>query len=163
MRELGIGSLREASLDDADRLPEPLGARVRHIVSENERVRATVAALDAGDLAQVGELLNASHVSLRDDFAISTPAVEATVERLRDAGAIGARIVGGGFGGHVLGLLPARRGRARGRHRGDPGPRRAPDLLGAGISARLDDPARRRSRRVAQRGIQARKRAAASR
>jgi galactokinase len=104
--ELGIGSLREANLADADGLPEPLGARVRHIVSENERVRATVAALDAGDLRQVGELLNASHVSLRDDFAISTPAVEATIERLRDAGAIGARIMGGGFGGHVLGLLP---------------------------------------------------------
>jgi len=104
--ELGIGSLREASLGDADRLPEPLAARVRHIVSENERVRATVAALAAGDLARVGELLNASHASLRDDFAISTPAVEATVERLLAAGAIGARIVGGGFGGHVLGLLP---------------------------------------------------------
>jgi galactokinase len=104
--ELGIASLREASLGDAERLAEPFAGRVRHIVSENERVRATVAALDAGDLAQVGELLNASHVSLRDDFAISTPAVEATVERLRAAGAIGARIVGGGFGGHVLGLLP---------------------------------------------------------
>jgi galactokinase len=104
--ELGIDSLRDASRDDADRLPEPLAARVRHIVSENERVLATAAALDAGDLGQVGELLNASHVSLRDDFAVSTPAVEATIERLRDAGAIGARIVGGGFGGHVLGLLP---------------------------------------------------------
>jgi len=104
--ELGIDSLREASLGDADRLHEPLAARVRHIVSENERVRATVAALAAGHLARVGELLNASHASLRDDFAISTPAVEATVERLRVAGAIGARIVGGGFGGHVLGLLP---------------------------------------------------------
>lgn len=104
--ELGIGSLREASLEDADRLPEPLAARVRHIVSENDRVRATVAALATGDLAQVGEQLNASHVSLRDDFAISTPAVEAAVDRLRGAGAIGARIIGGGFGGHVLGLLP---------------------------------------------------------
>ena len=103
--ELGIASLREASRDDAERLTEPLAARVRHVVSENERVRATVAALAAGDLAQVGELLDASHVSLRDDFAVSTPAVEATVERLHGAGAIGARIVGGGFGGHVLGLL----------------------------------------------------------
>ena len=105
--ELGIGSLREASLADADRLAEPLAARVRHVLSENERVRMTVAALYAGDLAGVGDLLNASHVSLRDDFAISTPAVEATVDRLRDAGAIGARIMGGGFGGHVLGLLSA--------------------------------------------------------
>jgi galactokinase len=75
------------------------------VISENDRVRATVAALAAGDLELVGELLNASHASLRDDFEVSTPAVEATVARLRDAGAIGARIVGGGFGGHVLGLM----------------------------------------------------------
>ena len=54
-----------------------------------------------------GELLNASHASLRDCYGVSTPAVEETVERLRRAGAIGARIMGGGFGGHVLGLLPA--------------------------------------------------------
>ena len=58
------------------------------------------------DLERVGELLNASHASLRDCFEVSTPAVEAAVARLREAGAVGARIVGGGFGGHVLGLLP---------------------------------------------------------
>ncbi len=58
------------------------------------------------EIRRVGELLNQSHASLRDDFEISTPAVEATVRRLLDAGAVGARIVGGGFGGHVLGLLP---------------------------------------------------------
>jgi galactokinase len=55
----------------------------------------------------LGRLLDASHASLRDDYEISTPAVEAAVRRLKDAGALGARIVGGGFGGHVLGLLPA--------------------------------------------------------
>ncbi len=76
------------------------------MITENERVDETVAALCAGDLDRVGELLDASHESLRDCFEISTPAVEATVERLRAAGAVGARIVGGGFGGHVLGLLP---------------------------------------------------------
>ena len=86
--------------------PAPLQARARHVVTENERVRDTVDALARGDLARVGALLDASHASLRDDFEISTPAVEATVSRLREAGAIGARIVGGGFGGHVLGLLP---------------------------------------------------------
>lgn len=104
--ELGIDSLREATLEDVTRLPEPLAARARHVVTENERVRAAVDALAADDLPRVGELIDASHASLRDDFQISTSAVEAAVDRLRGAGAIGARIVGGGFGGHVLGLLP---------------------------------------------------------
>ena len=103
---LDIDSLRSATLADTACLPAPLDARVRHVVTENARVRETVDALAQGDLAAVGALLDASHASLRDDFDISTPAVEATVERLRAAGAIGARIVGGGFGGHVLGLLP---------------------------------------------------------
>ena len=88
-------------------LPEPLAARVRHVITENERVEATVRALSDGDLKRVGELLNASHASLRDLYDVSTPAVEATVKRLIEAGAIGARIMGGGFGGHVLGLLPS--------------------------------------------------------
>ena len=103
---LGIDSLRDADLDSAASLPEPLAARVRHVVTENERVEETVRALAAGDLIRAGELLDASHTSLRDDFAISTPAVEATRDLLRAAGAAGARIVGGGFGGHVLGLFP---------------------------------------------------------
>ncbi len=102
---LSISSLREATMEMIERLPDPLRDRARHVLTENERVRATVTALRDGDLARVGELLNASHASLRDCFAISTPAVEATVQRLLDAGAIGARIVGGGFGGHVLGLV----------------------------------------------------------
>ncbi len=103
---LGVDSLREATIAEADQLPDPFGLRARHVISENERVQQTVAALSDGDLARVGELLDASHASLRDCFEISTPAVEQTVARLRDAGAIGARIIGGGFGGHVLGLLP---------------------------------------------------------
>jgi galactokinase len=103
---LGVASLREATLAQAAELPEPLGRRVKHVITENERVELTVSALAAGDLERVGELLNASHASLRDDYEISTPAVERAVEHLRDAGAIGARIVGGGFGGNVLGLLP---------------------------------------------------------
>jgi galactokinase len=102
---LGLDSLRDATMDMAEQLPDPLAARVRHVISENERVQQAVEALAAGDLERVGELLNASHASLRDCFEISTPAVEATVQRLLAAGAIGARIVGGGFGGHVLGLL----------------------------------------------------------
>jgi galactokinase len=93
------------TLKMAAQLPDPLADRARHVITENERVHGTVAALQDRDLVRVGELLNASHASLRDCFEVSTPAVEATVKRLRDAGAIGARIVGGGFGGHVLGLM----------------------------------------------------------
>jgi galactokinase len=103
---LRIGSLRDATTEMAGRLPDPLDKRVRHVLSENARVDETVDALAGGDVERVGELLNASHASLRDQYAVSTPAVEETVERLREAGAIGARIMGGGFGGHVLGLLP---------------------------------------------------------
>ena len=102
---LGVGSLRDASLDAGERLPEPLNRRVRHVIGENQRVRDTVAALRGDDLGAVGELLNASHASLRDDYEVSTAAVEAAVQRLREAGASGARLVGGGFGGSVLGLF----------------------------------------------------------
>ncbi len=102
---LGIASLREATLSAADELPSPLAQRARHVITENERVEAAVGALERGDLEELGRLLDASHASLRDCYEISTPAVEAAVERLHEAGAIGARIIGGGFGGHVLGLL----------------------------------------------------------
>jgi galactokinase len=102
---LGVDSLREAGWDAVERLPERLRRRAGHVLDENARVQATVTALRAGDMPAVGRLLNASHVSLRDQYEVSTPAVEATVERLLQSGARGARIVGGGFGGHVLGLL----------------------------------------------------------
>jgi galactokinase len=101
---LGIGSLREAT--DIDGLPEPLRARARHVLTENARVDATIAALSSGDLEEVGRLLDASHASLRDDYEASVPEVERTVEQLKEAGAAGARMVGGGFGGAVLALLP---------------------------------------------------------
>jgi galactokinase len=102
---LGVDSLRQASWDALEQLPEPLRRRARHVLSENVRVQDTVAALQEGDLPTVGRLLNASHASLRDRYEVSTPAVETTVERLLQSGAAGARIVGGGFGGHVLGLF----------------------------------------------------------
>jgi len=76
------------------------------VLSENRRVDATVAALREGDLEAVGRLLDESHASLRDDYEASVPEVEATVERLKRAGAAGARMMGGGFGGAVLALLP---------------------------------------------------------
>ena len=102
---LGIGSLRDADREQIPRLPAPLKARALHVVDENERVRRAVAALGAHDLGAIGELLDASHRSLRDLYEVSTPAVERAVERLRSAGAAGARVVGGGFGGSVLGLF----------------------------------------------------------
>ncbi len=103
---LGIPSLRDASLELAGRLPEPLNRRVRHVVNANARVEEAVAALARRDLAQLGRLLDEAHASLRDDYEVSTPAVEAAVARLKRAGALGVRLLGGGFGGHVLGLLP---------------------------------------------------------
>ncbi len=103
---LGVASLREAELSKVSALPSPLAERARHVIDENGRVDRTVAALRDGDLVEVGRLLDASHASLRDLFEVSTAAVEATVATLLAAGAAGARVIGGGFGGHVLGLMP---------------------------------------------------------
>jgi galactokinase len=103
--ELGIESLRDAAPEDAERLGAPLDRRVRHVLSENERVEAAVAALEAGELERLGELLDASHASLRDDYEVSVPEVEQAVSACKRAGASGARIVGGGFGGSVLALF----------------------------------------------------------
>jgi galactokinase len=101
---LGVESLRDAR--DGSGLPAPLDRRVRHVVTENERVGAAVRALGDGDLPALGELLDASHASLRDDYEVSVPEVELAVAACRDAGALGARIMGGGFGGSVLALFP---------------------------------------------------------
>ena len=82
--------------------------RLRHVESELERVRAFAAALEAGERDRLGELLKASHRSLRDDFEVSTPAVDALVERAWAVpGCLGARIMGAGFGGSILALLDA--------------------------------------------------------
>jgi len=102
---LGVRSLRDASDEEISGLPEPLRARARHVSSENDRVREAVVALAADDMRMLGGLLDASHESLRDDYEVSTPAVETAVVRLREAGAAGARLIGGGFGGSVLGLF----------------------------------------------------------
>jgi len=104
---LGLRSLRDATLEMVGELPPPLDRRARHVVTANGRVDQAVAALREPDLGRLGRLLDEAHASLRDDYDVSTPAVEAAVGRLKEAGALGARIVGGGFGGHVLGLLPA--------------------------------------------------------
>ena len=102
-RALGIDSLRDAT--SAEGLPEPLDRRVRHVISENARVDRAVAALERGDLAELGALLDASHASLRDDYEVSVPEVERAVDVCKRAGALGARIMGGGFGGSVLALF----------------------------------------------------------
>jgi galactokinase len=104
-RLLGVESLREVSVDRVAALPEPLQRRARHVLEENDRVLDAVAALRAGEIETLASLLNSSHASLRDQYQISTPAVEATVEKLLRAGAAGARLMGGGFGGSILGLL----------------------------------------------------------
>jgi galactokinase len=78
--------------------------RVRHVASENERVRTAVAALERGDLDALGKLFAASHASLRDDYEVSTPTLDRVVEAALEAGALGARMTGGGFGGSVVAL-----------------------------------------------------------
>ncbi len=105
-RLLALDSLRDATPERLERLPEPLAARVAHVLGENARVAGTVAALGRDDLYEVGRLIDASHASLRDLYEVSTPALDAAAATLRDAGAVGARMIGGGFGGHVLGLFP---------------------------------------------------------
>jgi len=80
-------------------------------VTENARVREAVVALGAQNLARVGELLSASHRSLRDDYEVSTPELDRLVELTTGAGALGARLVGGGFGGSIIAL--AHRGGAK--------------------------------------------------
>ncbi len=104
-RLLGIRSLRDADRDAVATLPEPLRRRASHVVEENLRVDAAVSALAEQNLPALGALLDASHASMRDCYEVSTPAVEAAVQRLREAGATGVRLIGGGFGGSVLGLF----------------------------------------------------------
>jgi galactokinase len=110
---LGVRSLRalgERPREERERLlaelPPGLCRRARHVLSEDDRVDRAIAALAARDLPALGRLLNEAHDSLRDDMEISTPALDATVARMREAGAAGARLLGGGFGGSVLALLP---------------------------------------------------------
>ena len=82
------------------------GQRARHVVTENARVQATVEALKRGDWEAVGEALWASHASLRDDYEVSVPEIDALVEIAREVdGVLGSRLMGGGFGGSTLTLL----------------------------------------------------------
>jgi galactokinase len=110
---LGVPALRDLTPDDLPRMACVLDGetfrRARHVITENERVTQAVAALEAGDAPGVGRLLTASHASMRDDFEITTPALDLAVEAALRGGALGARMTGGGFGGAVIALVAADR------------------------------------------------------
>lgn len=106
-----IGSLRDADLSQLEQcwgeLDEVVFRRCRHVISENGRVLESVQALRQGDLRRFGQLINASHDSLRDDYQVSCPEVDRLVDLARSLpGVLGARITGGGFGGCTVNLVP---------------------------------------------------------
>jgi galactokinase len=107
-RELGVRSLRDvADAAQVSRIADPvLARRARHVITDNLRVHEAVALLNAGDPAGLGQVLHASHVSLRDDFEVSWARADAAVAAAEQGGALGARMVGGGFGGSVIALVP---------------------------------------------------------
>lgn len=111
-RRLGVRWLREVGVDDLPRAlrtldDDTLARRLRHVVGENDRVDRTVALLRAGDVAAIGPLLTASHDSLRDDYEVSSAELDVAVRAALGAGAHGARMTGGGFGGSIIALVDA--------------------------------------------------------
>jgi galactokinase len=111
---LGVPALRDVTdLAQLDRLPDPvLRRRARHVVTDNQRVLEVTGLLQSGDVAGIGPLLTESHRSLRDDFEVSWPQADVAVGAATAAGALGARMIGGGFGGSVIVLAPAGRSAA---------------------------------------------------
>ncbi|GAB3766830.1 galactokinase [Nocardioides ginsengisegetis] len=105
---LGVASLRHAGIAEVESqlTNDRVRRRARHIVTEIDRVAETVEAIRAGDWLSVGSLFLASHVSMRDDFEISCAELDLAVETALGAGAIGARMTGGGFGGSAIALVP---------------------------------------------------------
>ncbi len=106
----GIRALRDVRREDLQRhghlLPEAVLRRARHVVTENQRVLDAVAALERGDLHRVGALLTASHESLREDYEVSGPELDAMVEAaLAAPGCLGSRLTGAGFGGCTVSLV----------------------------------------------------------
>lgn len=108
-REMGVSSLRDLDVDDLTRAARVLDdetlKRVRHILTENQRVLDTVRTLRTQGPEAIGDLLTASHVSMRDDFEISVPELDLAVDTANAAGAVGARMTGGGFGGAAIALV----------------------------------------------------------
>lgn len=106
-RRLGLPALRDADTASLAGLgDDELLKRARHVVTENERVLAAVAALEAVDLPRFGALMNESHASLARDFEVSIPAIDRLVDCMLNAGAVGARLTGAGFGGCIVALFP---------------------------------------------------------
>jgi galactokinase len=107
---LGVASLRDVTVNDLDRartmLDDVTFRRVRHVVTENQRVVDTVRALETDGPTAIGALLDASHLSMRNDFEISVPELDLAVETAQATGALGARMTGGGFGGAAIALIP---------------------------------------------------------
>ncbi|MEU6857877.1 galactokinase [Glycomyces sp. NPDC046736] len=103
-RLLGVSHLRDAPAD-ATLADDRLNRRMRHVLSENERVQATVSILKGGNVSGIGDLLTASHVSLRDDYEVSSVELDSAVDAALGAGALGARMTGGGFGGSAIALV----------------------------------------------------------
>jgi len=107
-RRLGVRSLRDvADVDESLLADDEQRRRVRHVMTEIARVGAVADLLRAGRVPEVGLLLDASHESLRDDYEVSSPELDVAVGAARAAGALGARMTGGGFGGSAVALVPA--------------------------------------------------------
>jgi galactokinase len=110
---LGVTSLRDLTSDDLGRAARELDdetfRRVRHVITENERVLETVRTLRDKGATAIGPLLDASHVSMRDDFEISVPELDLAVTTAQQHGAVGARMTGGGFGGSAIAVIPSSR------------------------------------------------------
>jgi galactokinase len=108
--DLGVSSLREVQATGVAALAsvaDPVDARrARHILTDNQRVLDVVAALQESDFAAIGALFNASQASMRDDFEITTDHIDLIAHAAVEAGALGARMTGGGFGGCVIALAP---------------------------------------------------------
>jgi len=109
--KLGIKSMRELTMDQLEagkaQLTQVEYVRARHAVSEMQRVLDCVEALSKSDFVKVGELINQSHISLRDDYTVSCPELDTAVDASLAAGALGSRMVGGGFGGSAIALIEA--------------------------------------------------------
>ena len=104
-RQLGVSALRDATLDQVKTLPPVLRQRARHVVTENQRTVAAAAELEAGNLEAVGELMQASHRSMRDDYEIVPPQLDELAAATRAVdGCYGSRMTGGGFGGCTVSL-----------------------------------------------------------
>ncbi len=113
--KLGVSTLcemKESDLPLLSKLPDIIARRARHVVTENLRVLAFVEALEKGDTKKQDELIAASHVSQRDDYEVSIPEIDALVESSKRFGVLGARLVGGGFGGAIIALVPQSETRA---------------------------------------------------